>query len=216
MEAVSHEDIPAAPAFLSFAELVQWRRDVRRFLARPVAPELLARIVALADLAPSVGNSQPWRIVNVGTPAVRDAIRANFAAANAQAETRYTGSQRDDYRRLKLAGFDAAPVHLAVFCDRATLQGHRLGRDTMPETLDYSCVCMIMTLWLAARAEGLGVGWVSILDPAQVKAVLNVPADWSLIGYLLVGFPQEEHIDPELERYDWQKREPPNGRYVTR
>jgi len=107
---------------------------------------------------------------------------------------------------LKLEGLSQAPVHLAVCADEATAQGAGLGRQTMPETIRYSVVAAIQTLWLAARAEGLGVGWVSILDPAEIKRTLDLPADWSFIAYLCLGWPEEEHADPELERHGWEQR----------
>ena len=146
-------------------QLVRWRRDVRRFKSDPVPEALIDRLLRLADLAPSVGNSQPWRIVSVNSPEKRAAIVQNFEAARKRSAEAYSGDQADLYNRLKLAGFDAAPVHLAIFSDRGAMQGHSLGRQTMPETLDHSCACMVTVLWLAAREAGLGLGWVSILDP---------------------------------------------------
>ena len=189
-----------------FAELVAWRRDVRRFRpdagARGAADELLG----LAALAPSVGNCQPTRLVRVDDAARREAVLANFEAANAQALAAYEGERAQLYASLKLAGLREAPVHLAVFCDDATEQGHGLGARTMPETRRYSSVCALHTFWLAARAHGLGVGWVSILDPGRLAETLDVPHDWSFIAYLCVGWPQEEHLTPELERAGWQAR----------
>ena len=116
----------------------------------------------------------------------------------------YEGERAALYANLKLSGLREAPVHLAIFCDHATEAGAGLGRKTMPETLDYSVVAAVHTFWLCARAENLGVGWVSILDPRQVCRTLDVPAQWKLIAYLCVGRPQEDHLDPELERHDWQ------------
>lgn len=142
-------------------------------------------------------------------------MRANFEAANARAATVYDDEQAARYRNLKLAGFDAAPVHLAVFCDREGAQGHGLGRQTMPEMLDQSCACMTTLLWLAAREVGLGMGWVSILDPDRAVATLGAPAGWKLIGYLLLGWPEEEHLDPELERHGWQARTPFETRFLA-
>lgn len=194
-------------------ELVRWRRDVRRFRRDAVPDELIQRLMRLADLAPSVGNSQPWRIVNVRSDAMRARIASNFEAARSRAAEAYGGEQADLYSRLKLAGFDAASVHLAVFSDQEALQGHGLGRQTMPETLDYSCACMVTVLWLAAREAGLGLGWVSIIDPAEVSRALDVPPNWKLVGYLLLGWPEEEHLDPELERHGWQPRTPFETRY---
>ena len=140
---------------------------------------------------------------------------ANFEACNRDALARYDGDRAGLYATLKLEGLKTAPVHLAVFCDEATEQGQGLGRQTMPEALRYSVVGAIQTLWLAARAHGLGVGWVSILDPAQVSAALDVPAEWRFIAYLCLGWPEEEHLDPELARLGWQDRTQ-TGRQVLR
>lgn len=107
-------------------------------------------------------------------------------------------------------------MHLAIFCDDDPEQGHGLGRLTMPETLAYSTVSMIHTFWLAARAEGVGVGWVSILDPDAVTEALQVDAGWRLVAYLCVGYPEEEHVDPELERARWQARTPLASRVIHR
>jgi 5,6-dimethylbenzimidazole synthase len=189
-----------------FAELLRWRRDVRRFRADPVDERLLDRLLALASLAPSVGLSQPWRFVLVETPARREAIAENFARANDAALNGYAGERQGRYARLKLEGLRQAPVHLAVCADETTGQGHGLGRQTMPETLRYSTVAAIQTLWLAARTEGLGVGWISILDPDAVRATLDLPSDWSFVAYLCLGWPEEEHDDPELERHGWEQR----------
>jgi 5,6-dimethylbenzimidazole synthase len=187
-------------------QLFAWRRDVRRFKPDPVASSLIEDLVRTATLAPSVGNSQPWRFVSVETLAAREAIIANFQACNAAALKSYEGERAALYATLKLAGLREAPVHLAVFCDHAVEAGFGLGRKTMPEALDYSVVAAVHGFWLYARAKNLGVGWVSILDPKDVCRALDVPPAWKLIAYLCVGFPLEEHLDPELERQDWQAR----------
>ena len=189
---------------LSVEDAILWRRDVRRFKPLPVDDQLLLRVLDLADHAPSVGNSQPWRVVMVETSDRRERVRQLHILANIAAAAVYEADRRLQYQKLKLAGFDAAPIHIAVFCDETTKQGHGLGNRTMPEMLRYSCVSMISTLWLAARAEGLGVGWVSILDPKEVATCLGVTPSWVLVGYLLLGWPEEEHLDPELERFGWQ------------
>ena len=190
-----------------FADLLAWRRDVRRFRAGAAVDEAtLAALFELAALAPSVGNCQPTRFVRVDDVARRAQIRANFEAANAEALGDYEGERAALYARLKLAGLREAPVHLAVFCDEATAQGHGLGARTMPETRRYSAVCALHTFWLAARAYGLGVGWVSILDPTRLAGTLEVPSEWSFVGYLCVGWPQQENLTPELERTGWQAR----------
>jgi 5,6-dimethylbenzimidazole synthase len=194
------------PAFRArLKELIAWRRDVRRFRDTPVAPDLLDHLLDVACLAPSVGNSQPWRFVLVEDAGRRRAVRDNFAACNARAGQLYADERAKQYAALKLAGFEA-PVHLAVFCDETTGHGHGLGKQTMPETLRYSVVGAIHTLWLAARAHGLGMGWVSVLDPAVVCAVLETPQAWSFIAYLCLGYPSQEHDVPELVRLGWQDR----------
>jgi 5,6-dimethylbenzimidazole synthase len=190
-----------------FADLVAWRRDVRRFRPDPVPEDAFRTCLAQACLSPSVGNSQPWRFVRVASPARRQGVIASFERCNAEAAAGYDDDRAAAYRRLKLAGLREAPVHLAVFCDEGTSAGHGLGRATMPEMLRYSAVTAIHTFWLAARAHGLGVGWVSILCPGEVTAALDVPEAWRLIAYLCVGYPAEEHADPELVRHGWQARE---------
>ncbi|PYF03122.1 cob(II)yrinic acid a,c-diamide reductase [Rhodopseudomonas faecalis] len=188
------------------AELIAWRRDVRRFRPDPVPDELIDHLLDLAQLSPSVGNSQPWRFVSVDSPALRGRIHDNFARCNQKAEGLYDGDRATLYAQLKLEGIAIAPRQFAVFCDRSTRQGAGVGCQTMPETLDYSVVVMIETFWLAARAHGLGVGWVSILDPVEAKTDLDVPEPWKFIAYLCVGWPEEEHVDPELVRCGWQPR----------
>jgi len=186
--------------------LIAWRRDVRRFSDRPVPSSLIEHLLDIAQLSPSVGNSQPWRWVRVDSPEKRAQIRANFAACNEAACQSQPQERALAYAALKLEGMDRTPVQFAVFCDRATEQGFGLGRQTMPEVLEYSTVVMISTFWLAARAAGLGVGWVSILDPAEVSRLLDTPPCWKLVSYLCVGWPETQHLDPELERYGWQSR----------
>lgn len=187
---------------------MRWRRDVRRFRADPVDPAALRSLIEIAALSPSVGNSQPWRFVHVASAVMREAVVASFQRCNAEALQSYGGERANLYARLKLAGLREAPVHLAVFCDEQTQDGHSLGRRTMPEMLRYSVVAAVQSFWLAARAKGLGVGWVSILDPEEIKQALDVPSTWTLIAYLCVGYPVEEHLDPELQRHGWQDRLP--------
>lgn len=199
-----------------FAELLAWRRDVRRFRTDPLDEEILRRCLDLAALAPSVGNSQPWRFVRVSDPARRAAVAASFERCNRAACAGYEDERRGLYARLKLAGLREAPTHLAVFCDAGTEAGHGLGRATMPEMLRYSVAACIHAFWLAARAHGVGVGWVSILEPRVVTALLDVPAGWELVAYLCVGLPVEEHADPELVRHGWQERRPEAARLHER
>jgi 5,6-dimethylbenzimidazole synthase len=193
----------------SLHELLKWRRDVRRFRRDALPGGALERLVELASLAPSVGLSQPWRFVTVESEARRSVVRASFERCNATALAMQIGERAGLYARLKLAGLSEAPVHFAVFADTETSQGHGLGRATMPATVEYSAVMAAHTLWLAARAEGIGLGWVSILDPVEVVAALEVPAAWSFIGYFCLGYPAEETAVPTLEREGWEVRRDP-------
>jgi 5,6-dimethylbenzimidazole synthase len=191
---------------VEFEELIKWRRDVRRFTGKQVDPELIAHLLELADLAPSVGLSQPWRFVEVKTQAARKAVIASYERCNADALDSYDGDDRALYARLKLEGLHEAPVQFAVFCYEETSKGKGLGRQTMPEMLRYSVVTAVHTFWLAARACGVGVGWVSILEPEAVRKALDAPGHWTVVAYLCVGFPSEDHSDPELERAGWERR----------
>lgn len=206
------------PAFRDeLRELFRWRRDVRRFRGDPVDPALVRALLEQACLSPSVGNAQPWRFVLVESAARRRCVLENFLECNADAlDAQSSASRRALYARLKLAGLREAPVQIAAFCASATHRGHGLGRRTIPESLEYSVVAAVQTLWLAARAHGLGVGWVSILDPGRVRTCLEVPANWSLVAYLCLGHPEEEHLDPELSRQGWQRREPLDSFIVRR
>jgi len=195
------------PAFRAqLRDLLLWRRDVRRFRPDPLPSGILESLIELACLAPSVGLSQPWRFVVVEDRARRAAVRDNFAACNADALRAQAPQRAGLYARLKLEGLAAAPVHFAVFADRATTQGHGLGRRTMPEMIEYSAVTAVHTIWLAARAQGIGLGWISILDPAAIATILDVPTAWKLIGYFCLGYPQVEDIVPELEQAGWEQR----------
>jgi 5,6-dimethylbenzimidazole synthase len=189
-------------------DLLVWRRDVRCFRRDPLPAGTLERLIHLACLAPSVGLSQPWRFVVVDDPVRRAAVRENFERCNADALAAQSSERAAPYARLKLAGLDDAPCHLAVFADRSTAQGHGLGRHTMPEMIEYSAVTAVHTIWLAARAEGIGVGWISILEPASVAAILDVPSQWKFIAYLCLGFPQAEDDVPDLARRGWEQRQP--------
>lgn len=197
------------PAFRGkLEELFRWRRDVRHFRRDAIPRETIATLIEQANLAPSVGYSQPWRFVSVEAAETRAKIRDNFLAANAAALADYAGERAKLYAGLKLAGLDEAPVHLAVFADEASETGHGLGQKTMPETRAFSAVMAIHTLWLAARAQGIGMGWVSILDPAGVKAALDAPEDWTFIAYLCLGVPEHESEEPELARQGWEAKDP--------
>ncbi len=197
-------------------ELFAWRRDVRRFKRDALPAETIEHLIEIACLSPSVGLSQPWRFVIVDGAAARAEIRKCFETCNADALATQAPDRAALYARLKLAGLDDAPTQIAVFADHATAQGSGLGRLTMPETIDYSVAIAIHTLWLAARAEGLGVGWVSILDPARMVEILEVPKDWRFVGHLCIGTPLAEDDTPVLEREGWEHRHPPDGMVLYR
>jgi 5,6-dimethylbenzimidazole synthase len=197
-------------------ELLGWRRDVRRFCRDALPAGAVERLIEIACLAPSVGLSQPWRFVLVDAAERRQAIARNFSECNAAALATQTPGRTGHYARLKLAGLADAPCHVAVFADPATEQGHGLGRLTMPEMIQYSAVVAVHTLWLAARAEGIGMGWVSILDPEAVHAILDVPQGWRLIGYFCLGYPREAEDVPELEREGWEARRAPGAFLIRR
>jgi 5,6-dimethylbenzimidazole synthase len=201
----------ASPTFSNdfreqFRQLLVWRRDVRRFQSTALPAGLLEELLELSSLSPSVGLCEPWRFIRIHSPEIRAAVRAEFERANAEALAGYLGERAALYAGLKLAGLDRAPEQLAVFADRTTQKGSGLGRRTMPEMLEYSVICAITTLWLAARAYGVGMGWVSILDPARVSTILSVPEDWQLIAYLCLGYSEEDSSTPELERAGWEIR----------
>ena len=213
-----------APASIAFDEafrarlrdLLVWRRDVRRFRRDPLPAGVVDELIELACLAPSVGLSQPWRFVVVDDDSIRSAIRQNFAACNAQALAAQDSERSVLYARLKLAGLEEAPSHLAVFADRSTAQGHGLGRLTMPEMIEYSAVTAVHTIWLAARAQGIGMGWVSILDPKRIAELLQVPAEWKFIGYFCLGYPLLDDTVPELEQMGWEERRVPSSVIIKR
>jgi 5,6-dimethylbenzimidazole synthase len=189
-------------------DLMRWRRDVRRFRTGPVEAAVLDRCLCAFTLAPSVGLSEPWRVIDVTSDAARAAAIANFKAANANALAGYCDEKANLYASLKLSGMQEAPIHLAIYSDDTTPKGAGLGAITMPEMRAYSVVGAITLFWLLARAEGLGVGWVSILDPVQLAKDLNTSTDWRLVGYLCVGWPETSDDTPELERAGWESRSP--------
>lgn len=201
---------PEAPAFDreaadTLTEILTWRRDVRHFRTDPIPKDVLARLAHAMDLAPSVGNSRPTRVVRVDSPALRAAVRDSHLACNEDAAASYDTVRKANYRGLKLAGLDAAPVQLAVFCHSDPAEGHALGRATMAETLMQSTAMAIHTLWLVARAENIGLGMVSILDPRAMERIFEVPAGWRFAAYLCLGYPEFHDDTPLLDRAGWQQ-----------
>jgi 5,6-dimethylbenzimidazole synthase len=188
---------------------IRERRDVRSgFLPEPLADDVLLRLLGAAHNAPSVGLMQPWRFIVIRSLRVRGAVRDIFSQAQKLAADSYEGERGELYRGLKLEGILEAPQNLCIACDPASERGHRLGRQSMPETAIYSAVCAVQNLWLAARAEGIGVGWVSILDPEALKMLLGIPAHMVLVAYLCLGYVDGFEARPQLERLGWEQRVP--------
>jgi 5,6-dimethylbenzimidazole synthase len=188
---------------------IRERRDVRRgFLPEPIPDELLHRLLEAAHNAPSVGLMQPWRFIVVRNITVRRKVHEIFLKANEQALASYEGEQQQNYAGMKLEGILEAPQNLCIVCDSQSSQGHQLGRRTMPETAIYSVVCAVQNLWLAARAEGVGVGWVSILEPRLLRSALSIPDQITPVAYLCLGYVNAFSTEPDLERSGWEKRAP--------
>lgn len=185
------------------------RRDVRsRFVAAPLPDEVLARILDAAHHAPSVGFMQPWEFIVITDALVRRAVRQQFEDTNTRAAAAYVGDRRDLYDRLKLEAIEDSAVNLCVTCDPTITRGHGLGRQTMPETALYSAVCAIQNCWLAARAEDVGVGWVSIVEAEALRRILAIPDHIVIVGYLCLGYVSGFDAEPELEAKGWEHRVP--------
>lgn len=188
---------------------IHTRRDVRgQFLPDPIPDEVLARVLTAAHHAPSVGFMQPWDFVLVRSREVRQKIHADFRAAHAEAELMFEEGKRDTYRKLKLEGILEAPVNLCITCDRSRNGPVVIGRTHIGAMDVYSAVCAVQNLWLAARAEGLGVGWVSILHQQTLREALGIPQDIVPIAYLCIGYVSHFYDKPELESAGWLKRMP--------
>lgn len=185
------------------------RRDVRgQFKPDPVEKEKLARLIMAAHYAPSVGFMQPWDFMAVSAPEVKQQVHDLFKTAHGEAAEMFDEERRDTYRNLKLEGILESPVNLVVTCDRSRSGPVVVGR-THQKTMDlYSSVCAVQNLWLAARAEGLGVGWVSIMNEPALKEVLGIPKKITVIAYLCIGYVSHFYQKPELEMANWRERLP--------
>lgn len=188
---------------------IHTRRDVRdQFLPDPVPDDVLRRLLEAAHHAPSVGLSQPWNFIVIRAQQDRDRIWRAFQDANAEAAEMFEGARRDTYTSLKLEGIRKAPVNICVTCDRSRGGKVVLGRTHNPNMDVYSTVCAIQNLWLAARAEGIGMGWVSIFRDADLRAILGIPDRIEIVGYLCLGYVDELYDRPELEVKGWSRRLP--------
>jgi len=184
------------------------RRDVRRFLSTPIPAEAVERILLAAHHAPSVGFMQPWNFIAIRDPQTKTSIKQAFLSARAQEAERFSGDRKELYLSLKLEGIEEAPMNICVTCDSTRHGPAVLGRTLVPQTDIYSTCCAIQNLWLAARAEGLGVGWVSILSEQRLKEILRIPGHIAVVGYLCVGYPERFEAKPELETVGWLDRLP--------
>jgi 5,6-dimethylbenzimidazole synthase len=190
--------------------VIESRRDVRAFRTDPIATETLARILGAAHHAPSVGLMQPWNFIVIRDAATKARVKALFEVQNERAVANYAGARADLYRSLKLEGIEEAPINLCVTCDRTRSSPHVLGRNTVTDTDVYSTCCAIQNLWLAARVEGVGVGWVSILDYDDLRPIFGIPGTVLPVAYLCVGYPRAFLGEPELQRRGWATQLPMN------
>jgi len=185
------------------------RRDTRgEFLPDPISDEVLSRLLIAAHHAPSVGYMQPWSFVVVRDRTVRTKVHDAFVKAHAEAALMFSEDKRDIYRSLKLEGILESPVNICVTCDRDRAGPVVIGRTHIPTMDLFSSVCAVENLWLAARAEGLGVGWVSIFDNETVRDALGIPPNILPIAYLCVGKVRGYHPTPELQAAGWRPRLP--------
>ncbi|SIO61937.1 cob(II)yrinic acid a,c-diamide reductase /5,6-dimethylbenzimidazole synthase [Singulisphaera sp. GP187] len=182
------------------------RRDCRRFLPDPLPADLIARLLSAAHHAPSVGFMQPWNFLLIRSTEVRAQVKAAFERANAAANAQFQGERGELYRSLKLEGIMESPLNVCVTCDRSRHGPVVLGKTAQPEMDLYSTVCAIQNLWLAARAEGVGVGWVSIVKIEDLRQILALPAEVIPVAYLCLGRVAEFPASPELERLGWLNR----------
>ncbi|HRP64461.1 MAG TPA: 5,6-dimethylbenzimidazole synthase [Thauera sp.] len=188
---------------------IHTRRDVRgEFLPDAIPDEVLARVLTAAHHAPSVGFMQPWDFIVVRSREVRARIHADFVAAHAEAEQMFDAGKRATYRNLKLEGILESPVNICITCDRRRHGPVVIGRTHIGAMDVYSAVCAVQNLWLAARAENLGVGWVSILHEPALREALGIPPEIIPIAYLCIGYVKDFHARPELESAGWLKRMP--------
>ncbi len=192
----------------SIYDVIFTRRDVRRFRPDPVPHEMLYRLLEAAHHAPSVGFMQPWNFIVVRDHDVKAQVKQAFVEENVRAARRYRGRRRALYDSLKLEGILESPINLCVTCDRSRFGPHVLGRSSIPETDLFSTCCAIQNLWLAACAEGLGVGWVSILRMERLRKILGIPKRIAVVAYLCLGYPQVLLPKPELELIGWAPRLP--------
>ncbi|ELY98288.1 cobyrinic acid a,c-diamide reductase [Natrialba chahannaoensis JCM 10990] len=188
-------------------ETIFARRDIRRFRSEPIPDAVIDRIIKAAHHAPSVGFSQPWDMIVISDEETKAEIAAIADRAIAAARAAYEEPQRSEFGALKLEGIRESPVNICVTCDPTRGAPHVLGRSSMKRTDVYSACLAVQNLWLAARAEGVGVGWVSVLYPYEVQEVLDIPPHVKPVAYLCLGYPADGFPDePVLQREGWRDR----------
>ncbi|GAA3957335.1 5,6-dimethylbenzimidazole synthase [Allohahella marinimesophila] len=188
---------------------IRERRDVRsQFLPDPIPAEVLARLLLAAHHAPSVGFMQPWDFIVIDSLTTRRSVLDIFDRENEKAAQNYSDARATKYRSLKLQGILESPINLCITCDRSRGGTHVLGRHSIVDTDLFSTCLAVQNLWLAARAEGIGVGWVSILDQQQLSDTLKLPPEVYPLAYLCVGYVSEFLDQPELQAKGWRERLP--------
>lgn len=192
------------------SQIIQHRRDVRgnRFLSDPIKETDLKQILDAALHAPSVGFSQPWEFVLIKDQVTKNNVSQSFNVENNKAKSVLSHTLDDNkqalYQSLKLEGIEESPVNLAVFYKPS--QTPVLGQTSMPDMGRFSVVCAVQNMWLMARSLNIGMGWVSILNPDEVKSILKAPVDRELIAYLCLGYVDKFYDKPELEIRQWEER----------
>lgn len=194
------------PEIAAVYRAIAERRDMRHFRPDPVDPALLQRLLWAAHRAPSVGFMQPWRFIRVTSRALREQMHA-LVETERQATARALGERQDDFMRLKVEGLlDAGEVVVVALADER--EKHIFGRRTLPEMDLASVACAIQNMWLAARAEGIGLGWVSIFDPVELARLLGMPAGARPVAILCIGHVEAFYPRPMLEMEQWAERMP--------
>ncbi len=187
-------------------EAIFKRRDIRQFRSDPIPKVTLLKILNAAHHAGSVGFMQPWNFILIEDLSIRAQIKDSFIKQNQMAQENYSGERKEIYKSLKLEGILESPINLCVTCDRTRKGPHVLGRNSILDVDIYSTCCAIQNLWLAARSEGVGVGWVSILDNSLLRSLLKIPDQVLPVAYLCIGYPIEFRNEPLLQEVGWEKR----------
>ncbi|MEO1092421.1 MAG: 5,6-dimethylbenzimidazole synthase [Pseudomonadota bacterium] len=210
---MQNDDLLAPAAAFSEAEraavykAIYARRDVRdQFLPTPIADPVVRRLLEAAHRAPSVGFMQPWNFILIRERAQRHEIWQAFSSANEEAVAMFPEARKSKYRSLKLEGIRKSPLNICVTCDRDRSGDVVLGRTHNANMDLYSTVCAVQNLWLAARCEGIGMGWVSVFRDADLKRLLGIPDRIEIVAYLCLGYVEQLYVRPELEAKGWNER----------